>query len=125
MKGKYSLILALLKEIKLSICRKLILNFLAVCLFFDFTSEVKNSDSYVKRNKSASRGAQLVPMGIPITCLNVLSSNLTNIWSIRKSSNFVFHLHGFSNRFGYMYMYSNGPQSIICTSSYLMHFSPY
>ena len=41
---------------------------LASCIFLSFTSFWRNYDSYEYKNKSARRGAQFVPIGMPTTC---------------------------------------------------------
>ena len=41
------------------------------------------------KNKSASNGAQLVPIGLPIVCWNIRPPNSTKILSIRYSSIFM------------------------------------
>ena len=41
-------------------------------------------------NKSATRGAQLVPIGIPITCQNNLVPNRIKMLSTKKSAH---HIH--------------------------------
>jgi hypothetical protein len=43
---------------------------LASWIFLSFTSFWRNSDSYEYKNKSARRGAQFVPIGMPTTCWN-------------------------------------------------------
>jgi hypothetical protein len=43
---------------------------LASCIFLSFTSFWRNSNSYEYKNKSARRGAQFVPIGMPTTCWN-------------------------------------------------------
>jgi hypothetical protein len=48
---------------------------LASWIFLSFTSFWKNYDSYQYTNKSARRGTQFVPIGIPTTCWNRQWSN--------------------------------------------------
>jgi hypothetical protein len=45
-----------------------------------------NSDSYEYKNKSARRGAQFVPIGMPTTCWNSVPPKETNMLSMRNSS---------------------------------------
>jgi hypothetical protein len=48
---------------------------LASWIFLSFTSFWRNSDSYEYKNKSAKRGAQFVPIGMPTTCWNSIPPN--------------------------------------------------
>ena len=41
-------------------------------------------------NKSAARGAQLVPIGIPTTCLYIFVTNLINILSKENGEHHTF-----------------------------------
>jgi hypothetical protein len=45
----------------------------------------RNSDSYEYKNKSARRGAQFVPIGMPTTCWNSVPPKETNMLSMRNS----------------------------------------
>ena len=45
-----------------------------------------NSASYEYRNMSARRGAQLVPMGMPIICWKTFPAKTTKMLSTRNSS---------------------------------------
>ena len=47
------------------------------------------SASYEYKNKSASRGAQFVPIGIVTVCLKTRSPNSTKMLSIRKPTVFM------------------------------------
>jgi hypothetical protein len=47
---------------------------------------IGNSDSYEYKNKSARRGAQFVPIGMPTTCGNSIPPKETNMLSMRNSS---------------------------------------
>lgn len=88
---RYAFILAFLKEMRYFFHLKLMFCFLAICFFLDLTKPVKN-DSYSKRNRSASRGAQIVPTEILLlVVIKVLSS--------RKSSNSYFGVWIFQVRF--------------------------
>jgi hypothetical protein len=55
---------------------------------FSQVSSIKtwNSDSYEYKNKSASRGAQFVPIGMPTSCWNSVPPKETNMLSMRNSS---------------------------------------
>ena len=52
-------------------------------IFLSFTSFGRNSDSYEYKNKSARRGAQFVPIGMPTTCWNSVPPKETNtcLWT--------------------------------------------
>jgi hypothetical protein len=62
------------------------LNALASWIFLCFTRFWRNSDSYHYKNKSARRGAQFVPIGMPTTCRNSAPPKETNMLSMRNSS---------------------------------------
>jgi hypothetical protein len=51
---------------------------LASWIFLSFTSFWRNSDWYEYKNKSARRGAQFVPIGMPTTCWNSVLRKDTN-----------------------------------------------
>jgi hypothetical protein len=55
-------------------------------IFLSFTSFWRNSDSYEYKNKSARRGAQFVPIGMPTTCWNNVPPKETNMLSMRNSN---------------------------------------
>jgi hypothetical protein len=59
---------------------------LASWIFLSFTSFWRNSDSYEHKNKSARRGAQFVPIGMPTICWNSVPPKETNMLSMRNSS---------------------------------------
>ena len=59
---------------------------LASWIFLSFTSFWRNSDSYEYKNKSARRGAQFAPIGMPTTCWNSIPPKETNMLSMRNSS---------------------------------------
>jgi hypothetical protein len=47
-----------------------------------WTSFWRNSNSYEYKNKSARRGAQFVPIGMPTTCWNSVSPKETNMLQV-------------------------------------------
>jgi hypothetical protein len=59
---------------------------LASWIFLFFTSFWRNADSYEYKKKSARRGAQFVPIGMPTTCCNSIPTKETNMLSMRNSS---------------------------------------
>jgi hypothetical protein len=65
-------------------------SFLDLYLKFDdsgqLSTKIYNSDSYEYKNKSARRGAQFVPIGMPTTCWNSFPPKETNMLSMRNSS---------------------------------------
>ena len=65
------------------------LNCCARCFLPALRRLYTNSASYEYNNKSASNGAQLVTINIPIVCWNIRPPNSTKISSIRYSSNFM------------------------------------
>ena len=50
-----------------------------------FYKLLKKSDSYEYKNKSARRGAQFAPIGMPTTCWNSVPPKETNMLSMRNS----------------------------------------
>ena len=71
-----SIIPSLLRHNKSSICRKQCLLFrVSNSLFLNFVNN--HLYSKAKRNKFAKKGAQSVPIGIPMTCLNKESPQTT------------------------------------------------
>jgi hypothetical protein len=52
---------------------------LASWIFLSFTSFWRNSDSYEYENKSARRGAQFVPIGMPTTACEISTDNISGI----------------------------------------------
>ena len=68
--GRNSANLELLIDKTSSIYLYVKLKALASWIFLSFTSFWRNSDSYEYKNKSARRGTQFVPIGMPTTCWN-------------------------------------------------------
>ena len=56
-----------------------------------FHETLYNSASFEYKNKSASYGEQLVPIGMTIICLNIRPPNSTKMLSIRYSSSYRRH----------------------------------
>ena len=84
--GRNSANLELLIDKTSSIYLYVKLKALASWIFLSFTSFWRKSDSYEYKNKSARRGAQFVPIGMPMTCWNSVPPKETNMLSMRNSS---------------------------------------
>jgi hypothetical protein len=78
--GRNSANLELLIDKTSSIYLYVKLKALASWIFLSFTSFWRNSNSYEYKNKSARRGAQFVPIGMPTTCWNSVPPKETNIY---------------------------------------------
>ena len=81
--GRNSANLGLLIVKSSSIYMYVKLKALASWIFLCFTRFWRNSDSYEYKNKSARRGAQFVPIGMPTTCRNSAPPKETNMLSMR------------------------------------------
>ena len=84
--GRNSANLELLIDKTSSIYLYVKLKALASRIFLSFTSFWRNSDSYEYKNKSARRGAQFVPVGMPMTCWNSIPPKETSMLLMRNSS---------------------------------------
>ena len=57
-----------------------------------------NTASYEYRNKSANRGGQSVPMGMPIICRKTFPAKTTKMLSTRNSSILIMSSSVYSNQ---------------------------
>ena len=102
------------------------------------SKDCMNSASYEYRNMSARRGAQFVPMGMPIICWKTFPAKTTKMLSTRNSSILIMSSSVYFKIFDFHYPhipFCNFQNSIseknvlllnfcLCVYEYIVHYTP-